>query len=366
MTTTPKRLLIMAAGTGGHIFPGLAIANVMMARGWQISWIGTSTGMECDIVPSHGITLDTLNFSGLRGKGLVKNIVGALKLVKSFFTCYQIIKRHKPDVVLGMGGYVTVPGGIIARLQNIPLALVNADAALLLSNKILAPFAQRILFGFADKDFPQAQKKFIVTGNPIRQEITTLPTPKERYQERTGPLHILIIGGSLGARVLNEELPKAFAQIPSALRPTITHQSGKQHIAALKACYAAHNIQANVVDFIDDMAHQYSIADLVICRAGAITLSELATVGVASILIPLVASTTSHQRTNAQLLEAQHAAMHLPQHEIKTEKLAQLLQSISRAQCLMMAEKIYAIRQYNANTNIANIVEELANVARKT
>ena len=357
-----KRLLIMAAGTGGHIFPGLAIAQTMRARGWQVSWLGTMHGMERDIVPKHGIEMDSIDFAGVRGKGLMHTARGAFKLVAGFASCFSIIGRRKPDVVLGMGGYVTVPGGMMAKLRGVPLALVNADAALLLSNKTLAPLAQRVLFGFP-ADFGNAAGKALVTGNPVRKEIIDVPPPAQRYAARSGPLRLLVVGGSLGAKVLNETLPAALARIPADVRPVVTHQSGKQHIDALRAAYANAQVQAEVVDFIDDMPRRYAEADLVICRAGAITVSELTAAGVASVLVPLVASTTSHQRDNAQWMAKQNAAVHLPQGELNPERLAQLLQSLTREGCRTMAEAARRIGRRDANESIANVLEELTNKA---
>lgn len=356
----PKRLLIMAAGTGGHIFPGLAIAQTMSARGWQVSWLGTAHGMEQQIVPRHGIDMDSIDFAGMRGKGWMHSLRGAVRLLASFTSCYRILARRKPDVVLGMGGYVTVPGGIIAAVRRIPLALVNADAALLLSNKALVPLAKRVLFGFP-ADFGRAAGKALVTGNPVRQAIIALPVPAQRYAARLGPLKILVVGGSLGAKALNDCLPAALALIPTELRPIVTHQSGKQHIDALKAAYAVAQVQAEVVDFIDDMPRRYADADLVICRAGAITLSELTAAGVASVLVPLIVSTTSHQYANAQWMALQHAAIHLPQGEMTAEKLSILLQKLTRAECLTMALSAYAIGRRDANEMIADVLEELAN-----
>jgi UDP-N-acetylglucosamine--N-acetylmuramyl-(pentapeptide) pyrophosphoryl-undecaprenol N-acetylglucosamine transferase len=354
-----KRLLIMAAGTGGHIFPGLAIAQTMKARGWEVSWLGTMHGMERDLVPRHGIAMDSIDFAGLRGKGLAHSLSGVRKMVSGFASCLGIMKRRMPDVVLGMGGYVTVPGGVSAKLKGIPLVLVNADAALLLSNKTLTPLANRVLFGFP-ADFGAAAGKAIVTGNPIRNEISTLPEPVTRYAERSGPLRVLVVGGSLGAKALNECLPAALARIPAELRPIVTHQSGKQHIDALRAAYSQAQVQAEVVDFIEDMPRRYADADLVICRAGAITVSELTAAGVASVLVPLVVSTTSHQRDNAQWMASQGAAIHMPQTELTPERLALLLQETSRESCLQMAQKAYRLGQREANEAIANVLEELS------
>lgn len=357
-----KRLLIMAAGTGGHIYPGLAIADTMKARGWQVSWLGTAHGMECDIVPRHGIAMDTIDFMGLRGKGLRHTLRGAFRLAASFATCLRILGRRRPDVVLGMGGYVTVPGGLMARARGIPLALVNADAALLLSNKTLAPVAQRVLFGFP-AEFGAAAGKASVTGNPVRQEILDVPPPDQRYQGRSGPLRLLVVGGSLGAKALNDSLPLALARIPAAQRPLVVHQSGRQHIDALRQAYASVRVEAEVVDFIDDMARRYAEADLVLCRAGAITVAELTAAGVPSILVPLVASTTSHQRDNAAWMAQRGAAIHLPQQQATPERLAALLQETTRQACQEMALAAFENGRRDANFAIAEILEQLAGTA---
>jgi len=358
MTSATKRLLIMAAGTGGHIFPGLAIADTMRARGWQVSWLGTTHGMERELVPKHGVEMDSIVFAGLRGKGLMHTVKGVWRMVASFGACYGIIGKRRPDVVLGMGGYVTVPGGAMARLRGVPLALVNADAALLLSNKTLTPLADKVLFGFP-ADFGKAAAKAEVTGNPVRKEILALPLPATRYAGHDGPLRILVVGGSLGAKVLNECVPAALAKLSADQRPLVTHQSGKQHIEALRAAYAQAGVQAEVVDFIDDMPRRYADADLVICRAGAITVSELTAAGVASVLVPLVASTTSHQRDNAKWMAQNKAAVHLPQTELTPDSLAALLQKMNRPACLEMALAAYEQGRRNANEAIAQVLERL-------
>lgn len=354
-----KRLMIMAAGTGGHIFPGLAIAQTMRARGWEVSWLGTSSGMEQELVPKSGIAMDSINFTGMRGKGIKHTLGGALKMVKAFADCFSFIGRRKPDVVMGMGGYVTVPGGLMARMRGTPLVLVNADAALLLSNKTLVPFADRVCFGFP-ANFGAAASKAVVTGNPVRKEILDMPPPAQRFGGREGPLRILVVGGSLGAKALNGALPAALALIPEARRPQVTHQSGKKNIDALRAAYQQAGVAANVVDFIDDMAAAYSIADVVICRAGAITLSELTAAGVASVLVPFVASTTSHQRDNAQWMAKEKAAIHMPQTELSAQSVAALLETLTRAACLAMATAAREVGKRDANDAIAIVLEELA------
>jgi UDP-N-acetylglucosamine--N-acetylmuramyl-(pentapeptide) pyrophosphoryl-undecaprenol N-acetylglucosamine transferase len=358
MSLTKKRLMIMAAGTGGHIFPGIAIAQTMRERGWEVSWLGTLHGMEHDIVPRHGIEMDAIDFSGMRGKGLQHTLAGAFKLTASFASCLRFIARRKPDLVLGMGGYVTVPGGMMARLRGTPLVLVNADAALLLSNKTLTPLAQRVLFGFP-ADFGRAAGKAIVTGNPVRKEILDVTPPEQRFAGRDGPLRILVVGGSLGAKALNDSLPAALALMPEAVRPFVTHQSGKKNIDALRASYAKAGVDAAVVDFIDDMAGAYAQADIVICRAGAITVSELTAAGVASVLVPLVAATTSHQRDNAQWMAKQDAAIHLPQTELNAASLAALLESLGRGECRRMAAAARMVGKRDANDAIADVLEKL-------
>lgn len=354
-----KRLMIMAAGTGGHIFPGLAIAQTLRARGWEVTWLGTAAGMEQDLVPKHGIAMDSIDFTGMRGKGIKHSLGGALKMVKAFAACFGYIGSRKPDVVLGMGGYVTVPGGLMARMRGVPLVLVNADAALLLSNKTLVPFAERVCFGFP-ANFGKAASKAVVTGNPVRKEILDMATPDLRFFGREGPLRILVVGGSLGAKALNDNLPAALALIPAAQRPQVTHQSGKKNIDALRAAYAQAGVEANVVDFIDDMAAAYSHADVVICRAGAITVSELTAAGVASVLVPLVASTTSHQRDNAQWMAKQNAAIHMPQSEMSAQSVATLLETLTRGACQTMATAARSVGKRDANDAIAQVLEQLA------
>ena len=220
-----KHLVIMAAGTGGHIMPGLAVAREMQRRGWSVSWLGTTQGMENRLVPPAGIPMDTLSFSGLRGKGWLHTATGGLRLLKAFWDCLRILRRRGADAVLGMGGYVCFPGGLMASLLSRPLLLVNADAALLLSNKALLPVADRVLFGF-EGPAAAAAKQAVVTGNPVRAEIEALAPPSQRLCGRSGPLHLLVVGGSLGAKVLNETLPAALAALAPAQRPRVTHQTG--------------------------------------------------------------------------------------------------------------------------------------------
>jgi UDP-N-acetylglucosamine--N-acetylmuramyl-(pentapeptide) pyrophosphoryl-undecaprenol N-acetylglucosamine transferase len=357
MTRAPH-LVIMAAGTGGHIMPGLAVAREVRSRGWTVSWLGTSHGMENRLVPPAGIEMDTIAFSGLRGKGLLHTATGGLRLLKAFWDCLRILRRRGADVVLGMGGYVCFPGGLMASLLSKPLMLVNADAALLLSNKSLLPVADRVAFGF-DGPAVKGVKAGVVTGNPVRAEIEALPEPSERFAGRSGALRLLVVGGSLGAQVLNRTVPQALALMEAGARPWVVHQTGAAQADEVRAAYAAAGLQADVLSFIDDMATQLAHCDLVLCRAGAITVSELCAAGVASMLVPLVVSTTSHQRDNAQWLAGQGAAVHLPQAEFTPEALAQRLQALDREALLAMARRARSLAQPQAAARVADELQQL-------
>lgn len=353
-----KHLLIMAAGTGGHIIPGLAVAQEMRSRGWTVSWLGTSHGMENKLVPPTQILLDTISFSGLRGKGLLHTMTGGLRMLIAFWSCFQIIRRRRPHAVLGMGGYVCFPGGLMASLLNKPLMLVNADAALLMSNKSLLPVADRVAFGF-DGPAVRKVKQSVVTGNPVRAEIENLSAPAERFEGRTGPLRVLVVGGSLGAQALNNAVPAALSLLATTERPQVTHQTGAANFDSVQATYASSQVQAQVLPFIDNMAQQLAACDVIVCRAGAITVSELCAAGVASVLVPLVVSTTSHQRDNAQWLAAQGAAIHLPQSELTPQRLADLLKTLTREALLTMATKARTLAQPKAAARVADELERL-------
>ena len=357
MTRAPH-LVIMAAGTGGHIMPGLAVAREMRCRGWTVSWLGTSHGMENRLVPPAGIEMDTIAFSGLRGKGLLHTATGGLRLLKAFWDCLRILRRRGADVVLGMGGYVCFPGGLMASLLGKPLMLVNADAALLLSNRSLLPVADRVAFGF-DGPAVKGVKAGVVTGNPVRAEIEALPEPSERLAGRSGALRLLVVGGSLGAQVLNRTVPQALALMEAGARPWVVHQTGAAQADEVRAAYAAAGLQADVRPFIDDMATQLAHCDLVLCRAGAVTVSELCAAGVASMLVPLVVSTTSHQRDNAQWLAGHGAAVHLPQAEFTPEALAQRLQALDREALLAMAQRARSLAQPQAAARVADELQRL-------
>ena len=351
-------LVVMAAGTGGHIMPGLAVAREMQGRGWSVSWLGTSHGMENKLVPPTQIPLDTITFSGLRGKGLLHTATGGLRLLKAFWDCFGILRKRGANAVLGMGGYVCFPGGMMASLLNKPLMLVNADAALLLSNKSLLPVADCVAFGF-DGETAAKTRKAIVTGNPVRAEIEAIAPPAERYAARQGPLRLLVVGGSLGAQVLNQTVPAAIALLPAHQRPHVTHQTGAAQAEAVRAAYAQDGLSAEVLPFIDDMPRRLADCDVMVCRAGAITVSELCAAGVPAILVPLIVSTTSHQRDNALWLAGQGGAVHLPQDQLTPQTLADALLGLTRASLLAMAQKARALAKPHAAARVADELQKL-------
>jgi UDP-N-acetylglucosamine--N-acetylmuramyl-(pentapeptide) pyrophosphoryl-undecaprenol N-acetylglucosamine transferase len=360
MSTSSRHLIIMAAGTGGHIMPGLAVADEMKRRGWTVSWLGTEGGMENRLVPPTGIPLDTISFNGLRGKGAKGTLLGGFKLLKGFAECARILKTRQAAAVLGMGGYVCFPGGLMAKARGLPLVMVNADAALLLSNKALLPLTNVLACGF---DGPAARHKVArVTGNPVRAEIEAIAPPAERFAGRNGPLRVLIVGGSLGARALNEVVPQALALIPAEQRPFVTHQTGMANLEAVKASYVQAGlnpaVDAEVLPFINNMAQRLADCDVIICRAGAITVSELCAAGVPSVLIPLVVSTTAHQRDNAEYMAEHGAAVHLPQTEMSAASLAQHLQGLQRPELLAMAEKAHRLARLQSAAAVADAIEE--------
>ena len=354
-------LVIMAAGTGGHIVPGLAMAREMQGRGWTVSWLGTSHGMENQLVPKTGITLDTITFSGLRGKGLLHAATGGLRLMKAFWDCLRLLRKRSADAVLGMGGYVCFPGGLMASLLNKPLVLVNADASLLMSNESLLPVADRVAFGFAGDAAanPKLAKLAVVTGNPVRAEIEALPEPAQRYANRQGPLRLLVVGGSLGAQVLNRTLPAALALIPDGQRLQVVHQTGSLQADEVREAYEQAGIPAEVLPFIDDMAGRLAACDVMVCRAGAITVSELCAAGVPAVLVPLIISTTAHQRDNAAWMAAQGAALHVPQSELTPQRLADTLSGLSREALAEMAGKARALARPRAAARVADEIEQL-------
>lgn len=350
-----RTILIMAGGTGGHVMPALAVAHRLRDMGWRVVWLGAEGGMEGDLVPKHGYDMRWVRFGGLRGKGLMTKLLLPLNLLRAFKQAAQIIRELRPNVVLGMGGYVTFPGGMMASLFNRPLVIHEQNSIAGLANKMLTGVADKVLIAF-----PGALTKGRFVGNPVREEITRLPTPATRFAGREGPLKLLVVGGSLGAAALNDVVPQALAQIPAEQRPRVVHQSGARHIEQLRANYAKAGIDAEAVPFIDDMARAYAEADVVICRAGAMTVAELAAVGIGSVLVPYPHAVDDHQTTNAAYLADAGAAVLIRQDELTAFGLAARLQAWTREQLLDMAEKARALGKPDATEAVAMICSEAA------
>lgn len=361
LTAQPRRtLLVMAGGTGGHIFPGLAVADAVKAEGWRVVWLGNPNSMEAKLVPARNYEFAELRFDALRGKGFLRKLLLPLNLLRGFYLALGVLGRVRPDVVLGMGGFVSFPAGMMAVLKGIPLVLHEQNSVAGLANKVLARVADRVFMGFPEAF--KASKKVVWCGNPVRAEIAALPVPSERFSARLGSteaLRVLVVGGSLGAMALNEVLPKAFALLPPEQRPQVVHQSGEKHLAVLKENYAQAGVHANCVAFIEDMAGAYAWADLVICRAGALTIAELAAAGVASILVPFPFAVDDHQTSNARFLSQAGAAILLPQNEMTPEELS-LLGRLTRTQLLQMAEKARALARPAATAEVAAACLEFA------
>jgi UDP-N-acetylglucosamine--N-acetylmuramyl-(pentapeptide) pyrophosphoryl-undecaprenol N-acetylglucosamine transferase len=350
-----RTILIMAGGTGGHVFPALAVADFLRERGWNVVWLGTKTGMEAKLVPSRGYDIEWVRFSGVRGKGLLRAASLPFNLLVAFAQCLGVLLRRRPDVILGLGGYVTFPGGLMAVLLGRPFAVHEQNSIAGLANRVLSKVADRVMVAF-----PGALPKGQWTGNPVRADIASLPPPATRYAEREGPLRVLVLGGSLGAQALNEVVPQALASLAPEARPKVTHQAGAAHIDALRQNYAAAGVPAELVAFIDDMAARYAEADLVICRAGAMTVAELAAAGVASVLVPFPHAVDDHQSANARFLTESKAAILLPQPELTAQSLADLVRRLTRASCLAMAEAARALAKPEATATVAGVCMELA------
>ncbi|WP_434515174.1 undecaprenyldiphospho-muramoylpentapeptide beta-N-acetylglucosaminyltransferase [Dechloromonas sp. ARDL1] len=349
-----KTILVMAGGTGGHIFPALAVAHKLRDAGWRVVWLGNPEGMEAKLVPQHGFEMVWVKFSALRGKGILRKLLLPLNLLRGFWQGLKAIRQVKPNVVLGMGGYITFPGGMMAALTGVPLVLHEQNSVAGLANKVLAGVADRIVTGF-----PNVLKKGDWVGNPVRPEIAGIAPPAERFAERSGALRVLVIGGSLGAQALNEMVPKGMSLLAESELPQIVHQAGEKHIDALKANYAAVGVQAHCVSFIEDMAGAYAWADLVICRAGALTIAELAAAGVASILVPFPHAVDDHQTGNAKFLVSVGGAFLLPQTELTPEAIA-LIRNYSRGQLLEMAEKARSMAKPDATEAVTQLCTDIA------
>ena len=354
---TKPSILVMAGGTGGHIFPGLAVAEYLRICGWNVSWLGNQKGMEYRLVRSCDFPFEAVEFGGLRGKGLKAKLMLPINLTRACFQSWKIMRRLKPSVVLGMGGYITFPGGLVTKLLKRPLVLHESNSVAGSANRALAKIAMRTLTGF-----PHTMDKAEWVGNPIRQEFDNMSAPAIRYERRQGPLSILVVGGSLGAAALNENIPAALALIPKESRPKVIHQAGDKHLADLHARYAECGVEADIRPFIDDMPNAYAQADLVICRSGAMTVSELAACGVASCLIPFPHAIDDHQTANARFLSDAKAAVLLPQTELNPQDLARMIQSFQREDLKEMAVRAHALAKPHATQRVAEVCADCAGV----
>jgi UDP-N-acetylglucosamine--N-acetylmuramyl-(pentapeptide) pyrophosphoryl-undecaprenol N-acetylglucosamine transferase len=350
-------ILIMAGGTGGHVFPGLAVAEYMKKAGWHVVWLGTEGGMETTLAPRQGHDIEIIRFSGFRRKGAGTWLMLPIRLSLALWQSAGVMFRVRPDVVLGMGGYPAFPGGLMASLLNKPLLIHEQNSIPGLVNRILAKLADKVLLGFPDA--VMTNRQILFSGNPVRSEIAQLEAPEKRYAPRSGNLRLLVIGGSLGAQVLNTVVPLALKLIPESRRPLVTHQAGTRHLEVLKKNYAQANVEGELVTFIDNMAAHYAECDLVVCRAGALTVAELAAAGVASILVPFPHAVDDHQTSNAKFLAAAGAAVLLPQGELTAERLAELLAGFTREKLADMAGKARQLAKPDATRIVAEACMEM-------
>jgi len=357
----PQRCaLVMAGGTGGHIFPGLAVAEALRERGWRVHWLGGKgsaerPSMESQLVPPRGFAFETIDFSGVRGKGAATLALLPLRLLKAFWQSVQVVRRVKPDVVVGLGGYIAFPAGLTSVLLGKPLILHEQNSVAGLVNKLLARVASRVFTAF-----PEVLKNGRWVGNPLRPAFTRQPDPAVRFAQRRGPLRLLVVGGSLGATALNELVPKALALMPPASRPHVIHQSGARQIDALRANYQAAGVQAELTPFIDDTAQAFADADLIICRAGASTVTEIAAVGAAALFVPFPSAVDDHQTANAKFLVTHGGGWLVQQHDLTPEKLAIMLQKTERLALVRSALQAKNMQKIDATAHLVDACEELA------
>ncbi len=352
--------LVMAGGTGGHIFPGLAVAQALRERGWRVHWLGGKgraghSSMESQLVPPRGFAFEAIDFSGVRGKGVATLALVPVRLLKAFWQSFRVIRRVKPDLVVGLGGYISFPAGLMSVLLGKPLILHEQNSVAGLANKVLSTMADRVFTAF-----PGVLGKAEWIGNPLRPAFTRQPDPAVRFADRSGPLRLLVVGGSLGAVALNELVPRALALIPPERRPRVMHQSGSGQIEALRAHYAAAGVQGEFTPFIDDTAQAFADADLIICRAGASTVSEIAAVGAAALFVPFPTAVDDHQTLNAMFLVEHGGGWLVQQRDLTPEKLSEMLQKTERSALVRCAIQSKTMQQINATARIVAACEELA------
>ncbi len=356
---TQPSILVMAGGTGGHIFPGLAVAEYLRICGWKVSWLGNKNGMEYRLVKACDFPFEAVEFSGLRGKGIKAKVMLPFNLLRAGIQSWQIMRRIKPSVVLGMGGYITFPGGLVTKILKRPLVLHESNSVAGSANRALTRIAMRTLTGF-----PNTMAHAEWVGNPIREEFDHMNPPAQRYEQRQGNLSILVVGGSLGAAALNENIPAALALIPKESRPKVIHQAGDKHLADLQQRYTELGVEADIRAFIDDMPSAYAQADLVICRSGAMTVSELAACGVASCLIPFPYAIDDHQTANAKFLSEANAAVLLLQKNLNAQDLALMIQNFSREDLKVMAVRAHELAKPQATQRVAEVCADCAGVGQ--
>lgn len=356
-------IAVMAGGTGGHVFPALAVARVLREQGMEVFWIGTRRGMEARLVPDNGFPIEWLRIEGLRGKGVGQTLAAPFKLLLALWQAAGILRRRRPDLVLGMGGFASGPGGLMAGVFGIPLVIQEQNRVPGLTNQWLSRIAVRVFEAFPGS-FPNARGA-VASGNPVRPEICALPAPDQRLGRRAGRRHLLVLGGSLGAKVLNETVAGAVAMLPEELRPRIRHQAGERTLDAARAAYREAGVAAEVIPFIADMAAAYGWADLVVCRAGALTISELAAVGVGAILVPYPHAVDDHQTGNARFLADAGAALLMPQPELSTSSLGTALAELlgDPARLMAMARTARGKAAPDAATQIARACREIVGKA---
>jgi UDP-N-acetylglucosamine--N-acetylmuramyl-(pentapeptide) pyrophosphoryl-undecaprenol N-acetylglucosamine transferase len=351
--------MITTGGTGGHVFPGLAVASKLIARGWRVFWLGTRHGMESKLVPQHGVDFVGVPFAGVRGKGWKRLVLGPFALLRASLQSLKVIQRRSPDVVLGFGGFASFPGALMGVACGKPLVIHDSNAVAGLANRVLAYGADRILLGFPDALHGRHAKKTEWVGNPLRDSFGKVPPPEERFAGRSGPLRLLVVGGSLGAKALNERVPAALALLPERERPIVVHQAGEAHIHALRAAYATEGVSAECLPFIADMAERYAEADLVICRGGAMTIAELAVVGVAAVVVPLPGAIADEQSANANYLVDAGAAVRIPQRELTPQRLAELIGTYTRDVLSAMAVNARRLGRADAADRVADVCVSL-------
>jgi UDP-N-acetylglucosamine--N-acetylmuramyl-(pentapeptide) pyrophosphoryl-undecaprenol N-acetylglucosamine transferase len=354
-------VMITTGGTGGHVFPGLAVASKLARRGCRVFWLGTREGMEARLVPAHGVEFESVSFRGVRGKGLRTLLFGPFALLGACLDSLKIIRRRRPSVVLGFGGFASFPGALMGVAAGRPLIVHDANAVAGLANRVLAFGADRVLLGFPNALRGHAKRTAWI-GNPLRDDIVALPPPAERFAGRSGPLRVLVVGGSLGAAALNDALPAALAKIAPDRRPIVVHQTGERHLAQVRDAYARAGIESQCVAFIDDMAARYAWADIVVCRGGALTIAELAAVGLGAIVVPLPGAIADEQSANARFLLDAGAAIVMPQSELTQAEapLAGLLRDLTREQALTMALAAYRVGKRDAADRVADACMEVA------